>query len=97
MPTDLSYIIKRNKTSLKTFIDKNRLTSYAELVEYCRQRNFVPCDEEEYIDAAGSKNENKEKLERKTSVPQKKRKARTSSKSKRNPSRVLERDDSGKN
>ena len=97
MPTDLSYIIKRNKTSLKTFIDKNRLTSYAELVEYCRQRNFVPCDEEEYIDAAGSKNENKEKLERTTSVPQKTRKARTSSKSKRNPSRVLERDDSGKN
>ena len=97
MPTNLSYIIKRNKTSLKTFIDKNRLTSYAELVEYCRQRNFVPCDEEEYINVVGSKNEKKEKLERKTSVPQKKRKTRTSSKSKRNTSRILERDDNGKN
>tara|TARA_Y100000992_G_scaffold259328_1_gene193832 strand:- start:5571 stop:5819 length:249 start_codon:yes stop_codon:yes gene_type:complete len=82
MPTNLNYIIKRNKSSLKNFIDKNRLTSYADLVEYCRQRNFVPCTEEEYIRVVGSKNEKKEKLERKTSKPQKKRKARASSKSK---------------
>mgnify|MGYP007072139823 CR=1 FL=1 len=99
MSTNLNYIIRRNKSSLETFIAKNRLTSYTALVEYCWQRKFVPCTEEEYTSVVGaeSKNEKKEKLERKASVPQKKRKARTSSKSKQNTSRVLERDDNGKN
>ena len=48
MKIELHYILKRNKTSLKTFIKKNKLTSYIRLIEYCETRNFIPCSEQEY-------------------------------------------------
>tara|TARA_B100001093_G_scaffold520343_1_gene614876 strand:- start:5632 stop:5928 length:297 start_codon:yes stop_codon:yes gene_type:complete len=48
MSIKLEYILKRNKSNLKTFIQKNRLTSYQRLLEYCESRKFIPCAEEEY-------------------------------------------------
>ena len=48
MSIDLHYILRRNKSNLKIFIQKNRLTTYAKLLEYCDSRKFIPCTEEEY-------------------------------------------------
>jgi len=48
MSIKLEYILRRNKTSIEIFIKKNRLTSYKKLLEYCAQRKFIPCTEEEY-------------------------------------------------
>ena len=48
MSIRLEYILARNKSNLKIFISKNKLTSYDQLVEYCKSRNFIPCLEEEY-------------------------------------------------
>jgi hypothetical protein len=44
----LDYILKRNKSNIKTFCLKNKLTSYSLLLEYCKQRKFIPCTEEEF-------------------------------------------------
>ena len=48
MTISLDYILKRNKSDLKTFIRKNKLTSYELLLEYCETRKFIPCSEAEY-------------------------------------------------
>ena len=48
MSIKLEYILKRNKSNLKLFIQKNKLTSYQRLLEYCESRKFIPCSEEEY-------------------------------------------------
>ena len=48
MSIELNYVLRRNKSSLKIFIEKNKLTSYQRLVEYCQTRKFIPCTEEEY-------------------------------------------------
>ncbi len=48
MSIKLEYILKRNKSNLKVFIQKNKLTSYQRLLEYCESRRFIPCSEEEY-------------------------------------------------
>jgi hypothetical protein len=48
MSIKLEYILKRNKSNLKIFIKKNKLTTYQELLEYCDSRKFIPCAEEEY-------------------------------------------------
>ena len=48
MSIDLHYILRRNKSNLKIFIQKNRLTTYAKLLEYCDSRKFIPCTEEAY-------------------------------------------------
>ena len=50
MSIKLEYILKRNKSNLLTFIQKNKLTSYQQLLEYCDSRRFIPCSEEEYND-----------------------------------------------
>ena len=52
MNIKLDYIIRRNKSSLEVFIQKNKLTSYQRLLEYCKTRKFIPCSEEEYNKAA---------------------------------------------
>ena len=48
MSIKLEYILKRNNSNLQTFVKKNKLTSYALLLEYCETRKFLPCTEEEY-------------------------------------------------
>ena len=91
MAIELQRMLKRNKISLKSFIQKNKLTSYEHLLEYCKYRNFTPPDEEAFkqnIEVTKEKDE-KQKVDRvekgtnrKTSEAQKKRKARNSSKRK---------------
>ena len=48
MNISLSHVLKRNKSNLKTFIEKNKLTTYKRLLEYCESRKFIPCTEEDY-------------------------------------------------
>ena len=48
MNIKLEYILKRNKSNLRMFIKKNKLTSYEELLEYCAIRKFIPCTESDY-------------------------------------------------
>ena len=97
MSIHLSVVLKRNKSDIKKFILKNKLTSYLALVEYCQRRNFIPCTEEEYNNAISQKSTNKKKNDRKNSNTQKKRKPRSSSKRKQSTQRILESDDNGKN
>ena len=93
MATQLNTILKRNKSNLKQFILKNKLTSYLSLVEYCKQRSFIPCTEEEYNEVTTKE----KKDDRQNSNTQKKRKPRSSSKRKQSTQRLLESDDNGKN
>lgn len=48
MAIKLDYILKRNKNTLDIFITKNKLTSYDDLIQYCRKRNFTPCEKEDF-------------------------------------------------
>ena len=82
MSIKLDFILKRNKTSLITFIQKNKLTNYQRLLEYCKMRKFIPCTEEEYNEVSNIEREPTKKLARKASKSQKKRKTRSSSKRK---------------
>ena len=93
MSVQLNVVLKRNKSNLKQFILKNKLTSYPSLVEYCERRSFIPCSEEEYNEVAVKE----KKDDRKNSNTQKKRKSRTSGKSKQSTQSLLESDDNGKN
>ena len=82
MQIKLKTVLKRNKITLEKFINKNKLTSYIALVEYCQGRKFIPCTEEEYNDEIPQKATNEKKNDRKHSNTQKKRKPRTNSKRK---------------
>lgn len=93
MSVQLNVVLKRNKSNLKQFILKNKLTSYSSLVEYCERRSFIPCSEEEYNEVTVKE----KKDDRKNSNTQKKRKSRTSGKSKQSTQSLLESDDNGKN
>lgn len=78
MSIKLDYILKRNKSNLKIFIAKNRLTSYKQLLEYCDTRKFIPCTEADYDLVVGVKPKlelkNEEKVSRKVSKTQKPKK-----------------------
>ena len=91
---ELNYILRRNKSNIKKFCDKNRLTSYDLLLEYCGIRQFIPCTEEEYNEANGLKINHEEKVERKTRKTQK-RKTRARSKGKQAASKLPKGDDNG--
>tara|TARA_R110000787_G_C13333348_1_gene437563 strand:- start:406 stop:705 length:300 start_codon:yes stop_codon:yes gene_type:complete len=84
MSIKLDYILRRNKSNLKTFVAKNKLTSYEQLLEYCEMRRFIPCTEAEYILVAEVKPtlepENETKVSREVSKTPKPRKRRHSSK-----------------
>lgn len=93
MAVKLEYILKRNNSDLRTFIVKNKLTSYKMLLEYCKQRKFSPCTEKEFKDSlpiskvsVKKKDEQKsdrveKSVGRKTSPTQKKEKSRSRTKS----------------
>ena len=69
MSINLDYILKRNKSDLKTFILKNKLTSYKLLLEYCESRKFIPCSEAEYNNVVQKEEvqDERKKVSRKTS------------------------------
>ena len=82
MSINLEYILKRNKSNLKIFIAKNRLTTYKGLLEYCESRKFIPCTEEVYNEAVKKElgqNERK-KVSGKASKTQEPKKRRNSRK-----------------
>jgi hypothetical protein len=75
MKINLTYYLKRKNFDLKLFLKINNLTSYNQLVEFCKLRSFVPIDENEYnkIIKPPAKNAVKKKTtRRKTSKTQKK-------------------------
>ena len=71
MSISLEYLLRRKKSSLESFVKKNRLTSYNELVEYCKSRNLVPCEEKEYDSIVNSQKEVKKKATAKKAVSRK--------------------------
>ena len=78
MSIKLEYILKRNKSNLKIFIDKNKLTTYQKLLEYCEMRRFIPCTESEYDNVVkkGSVQNERKKVSRKASKTQEPKKRR---------------------
>ena len=84
MSIKLEYILSRNKSDLKTFIKKNKLTSYEELLEYCMSRSFIPCTESVYNLIAEVKLESKNEpsVSRTASKAHKPKKRRNSRKKK---------------
>ena len=90
MSIDLKYLLKRNKSSIKEFIIKNKLDTYENLLEYCNRRKILPISEEEYNLEKPKKDEPVEKqaekkvVKRKTSSTQTKSTRRNRSKKVRN-------------
>ena len=91
MSISLEYLLRRKRSSLESFVKKNRLTSYNELVKYCKSRNLIPCEKEEYDNIVVQKevkksvNEKKEvkkkpAVTRKTSKTSKTKKGRNTTK-----------------
>ena len=48
MKIDLIYFINKRNISLKNFCELNCLKSYADLLEYCDDKNMLPVSEEKY-------------------------------------------------
>ena len=84
MSIKLEYVLRRNKSDLRTFIKKNKLTSYLVLLEYCLTRRFIPCTEEDYNQIVKVKLEikNEPAVDREVSKTQKPKKRRNSRKKK---------------
>ena len=48
MSISLTYLISRNKTNLKSFLEDNNLHSYDDVLRYCERKGCLPIDEEMY-------------------------------------------------
>ena len=70
--------MKRNKSNLENFIQKNKLTTYTRLLEYCESRRFIPCTEEEYNEVVKKRvpKNGRKKASRKVSKAQEPKKRR---------------------
>ena len=44
----LNYIILKNNSNLNSFVIKNNIHNYEQLVEYCKVRKILPVSYEEY-------------------------------------------------
>jgi len=71
MSISLEYLLKRKKSTLENFIKKNKLTSYDELVKYCKNRNLIPCEQKEYDDIVSPQKEVKKNVNVKKEVKKK--------------------------
>ena len=86
MSIDLKYLIARNRSTLKAFIEKNKLTTYELLLEYCNNRKILSISEDEYKaivqkeDKKVGKPAEKKPVKRKASTTQKKSTRRSSAK-----------------
>ena len=97
MSIRLDYIIKRNKSSLKAFEQKNKLTTYHDLLKYCESRKFIPCTEEEYnevVDKEAVQDERK-KVSGKASKAQEPKKRRYRRKKQQSTSKLSDSSDNG--
>ena len=54
MSTNISliHLLSRNKSNIKTFLKKNNLNTYEEVLAYCDQRKITPMTIDEYKCAA---------------------------------------------
>ena len=97
MSINLDFILKRNKTSLESFVKKNKLTSYEKLLEYCAMRKFIPCTEEEYNNVVnkGSVDDGKREVSRKASKAQEPKKRRYRRKKQQDTSKLPNSSDKG--
>ena len=48
MKIKLSYFLSKKGITLKYFCNLNNLKNYKDLVEYCKDKSFIPVSEEEY-------------------------------------------------
>ena len=83
---DLNYILRRNKINLETFIKINSLASYNDVIEYCAQRGFSPCTQQEYESVAITQENKDETAQVKTTI--KKSTAKKAQKSSRSASKT---------
>jgi|6_EtaG_2_1085325.scaffolds.fasta_scaffold00227_31 hypothetical protein len=44
----LQHLLSKNKTDLRSFLRKNKLNSYDDVLVYCEGRNIIPVSREEY-------------------------------------------------
>ena len=97
MSINLKYILKRNKSNLKTFIQKNKLTSYQGLLEYCESRRFIPCTEEEYSKVVEKEpvQDGRKEVSRKASKTQEPKKRRYRRKKQQDTSKLPDSTDNG--
>jgi len=89
MKIKLEYILKRNKITLKQFLEKNHINSYEKLCNYCKEKSFIVCDKKEFDDILPPKKkevvfkkEVKKSEERPVNISQKKKVKRSSSRKK---------------
>ena len=97
MSIKLEYILRRNKSNLAKFIQKNKLTTYQRLIEYCDSRKFIPCTEEEYnevVDKEAVRDERK-KVSGKASKTQEPKKRRYRRKKQQSTSKLSDSSDNG--
>lgn len=87
MSINLTYYLRKKNLDLKTFLKINRLTSYEDVIGFCKLRSFLPVSEKEFnsVTKKALKNEAKKKpASRKASSSQKKKSTRPRSKRKPN-------------
>jgi hypothetical protein len=48
MSIEFEYLLSRNRTNLKDFCKNKDIKSYAQLLEYIKERGYLPCSEERY-------------------------------------------------
>jgi hypothetical protein len=89
MKIKLEHILKRNKITLKEFLEKNYINSYAKLCSYCEERNFIACNQKDFDDVLPPKKkevalnkEVKKSEERPVNISQKKKTKRSSARKK---------------
>lgn len=97
MSIKLEYILKRNKSNLKIFIQKNKLTTYDKLLEYCDSRKFIPCSKNEYEEVVkkDAAQNGTEKVSRQTSKTQEPKKRRYRRKKQQDTSKLPDSSDKG--
>jgi len=95
MKIKLEHILKRNKITLKNFLEKNYLDTYEKLCEYCVNRNFIVCDKKDYDNVlppkkkeVALKKEVKKSEERAADISQKKKSKRSSARKKQDSQSV---------
>jgi len=95
MKIKLEHILKRNKITLKNFLEKNYLDTYEKLCEYCANRNFIVCDKKDYDNVlppkkkeVALKKEVKKSEERAADISQKKKSKRSSTRKKQDSQSV---------
>ena len=76
MNINLTYIIARKKDNLASFLKKNNLLSYEQLLYFCKERGLNPCSEKDFNENAYIESKNPVKENVKKIEPEKQNKAR---------------------